>query len=82
MMWKRIYCDKIYELAHDGEGHGKDEEEEGKKIYIYIQNVDICLIDLAVKTNLVWLERGLGRDQKDIDRVDCPCCEKESNMTK
>ena len=33
----------------------------------YIQNVD-----LAVKTNLVWLERGLGRDQKDIDRVDCP----------
>ena len=30
----------------------------------YIQNVD-----LAVKSNLVWLERGLGRDQKDIDRV-------------
>ena len=73
MMWKRIYCDKIYELAHDGEGHGKDEKKEKK----YIQNVD-----LAVKTNLVWLERGLGRDQKDIDRVDCPCCEKESNMTK
>ena len=73
MMWKRIYCDKIYELAHDGEGHGKDEKKEKK----YIQNVD-----LAVKTNLVWLERGLGRDQKDIDRVDCPCCEKESNMTR
>ena len=49
--------------------------KRGKKIYI--QNVD-----LAVKTNLVWLERGLGRDQKDIDRVDCPCCGKESNMTK
>ena len=31
MMWKRIYCDKIYELAHDGEGHGKDEKEK----YIY-----------------------------------------------
>ena len=48
MLWKRIYCDKIYELAHDGEGHGKDEKKEKK----YIQNVD-----LAVKTNLVWPER-------------------------
>ena len=45
MMWKRIYCDKIYELAHDCEGHGNDEEN--------IQKVDLCRVDLAVKTNLV-----------------------------
>ena len=32
MMWKRIYSHKIYELAHDGEGHGKDEKKE-KNIY-------------------------------------------------
>ena len=38
MLWKRIYCDKIYELAHYCDGEN-------------IQEVDICLIDLAVETN-------------------------------
>ena len=62
-MWKRIYSHKIYELAHDGEGHGKDEKEK-----IYIQTVDLCgkkgdwveikriltgLIVHAVKKNLI-----------------------------
>ena len=55
---------------------------EMERIYKRLIYVSLTWLWKPMAEYLMWLERGLVRDNRDIDSVYCPCCEKDSNITK